>query len=61
MVCAMPVFLLAGLVTVVDGLGQRDLRRFGGGRGTRAGLPLSKGHGVSGLHPARGFKGRRMR
>lgn len=32
MVCALPVFLLAGLVAVVDGLGQRDLRRFGGGR-----------------------------
>jgi hypothetical protein len=25
-------YLLAGLVAVVDGLGQRDLRRFGGGR-----------------------------
>ena len=32
MVAALPVFLLAGLVAVVDGLGQRDLRRFGGGR-----------------------------
>jgi len=32
MVSALPVFLLAGLVAVVDGLGQRDLRRFGGGR-----------------------------
>ena len=32
MVAALPVFLLAGLVAVADGLGQRDLRRFGGGR-----------------------------
>jgi integrating conjugative element membrane protein (TIGR03747 family) len=32
MVCALPVFLLAGLVAAVDGFGQRDLRRFGGGR-----------------------------
>ena len=32
MVSALPVFLLSGLVAVVDGLGQRDLRRFGGGR-----------------------------
>ena len=32
MLGAMPVFLLAGLAAAVDGLGQRDLRRFGGGR-----------------------------
>jgi len=29
---AMPVFVLFGLVAVVDGLVQRDLRRWGGGR-----------------------------
>ena len=29
---AMPVFLLFGLVGVTDGLVQRDLRRWGGGR-----------------------------
>lgn len=32
MVCATPVFLLAGLAAAADGFGQRDLRRFGGGR-----------------------------
>lgn len=32
MICATPVFLLAGITAAVDGLGQRDLRRFGGGR-----------------------------
>ena len=29
---AMPVFLLFSLVALVDGLVQRDLRRWGGGR-----------------------------
>ena len=29
---ASPVFLLAGLVALVDGLGQRDVRRWSGGR-----------------------------
>jgi integrating conjugative element membrane protein (TIGR03747 family) len=32
LMAATPVFVLAGLVAVADGLGQRDLRRFGGGR-----------------------------
>ena len=32
MACATPVFLLPGLVAAADGFGQRDLRRFGGGR-----------------------------
>ncbi|MGZ8219822.1 TIGR03747 family integrating conjugative element membrane protein, partial [Methylomagnum sp.] len=32
MIGAIPVFLLAALVAISDGLGQRDLRRFGGGR-----------------------------
>lgn len=32
MIGAIPVFLLAALVAIPDGLGQRDLRRFGGGR-----------------------------
>jgi integrating conjugative element membrane protein (TIGR03747 family) len=32
LVAATPVFLLAGLAAVADGLGQRDLRRYGGGR-----------------------------
>jgi integrating conjugative element membrane protein (TIGR03747 family) len=32
LLAATPVFLLAGLVAVADGLGQRDLRRYGGGR-----------------------------
>jgi len=30
--CASPVFLLAGLAAAADGFGQRDLRRYGGGR-----------------------------
>jgi integrating conjugative element membrane protein (TIGR03747 family) len=32
LVLAMPVFLLFSLVAIVDGLGKRDLRRWGGGR-----------------------------
>lgn len=32
MACASPVFLLAALAAAADGLGQRDLRRYGGGR-----------------------------
>lgn len=32
MAAATPVFLLAGLAAAADGFGQRDLRRFGGGR-----------------------------
>lgn len=32
MVSAVPVFLLAAVVAAADGFGQRDLRRFGGGR-----------------------------
>jgi integrating conjugative element membrane protein (TIGR03747 family) len=31
-VFSMPVFLLAGLIGAVDGLVERDLRRWGGGR-----------------------------
>jgi len=45
---AMPVFLLFGLIALVDGLVRRDLRRWGGGRESsfvyhyakKAGLPL---------------------
>jgi integrating conjugative element membrane protein (TIGR03747 family) len=29
---AMPVFVTFGLVSIVDGLAKRDLRRWGGGR-----------------------------
>ncbi len=32
LILAMPVFLLFSLVALVDGLVQRDLRRWGGGR-----------------------------
>jgi len=31
-IAAMPIFLLFSLVALVDGLVQRDLRRWGGGR-----------------------------
>ena len=37
---AMPVFLLFSLVALVDGLVQRDLRRWGGGQGELVRLPL---------------------
>lgn len=45
---AMPVFLLFGLIALVDGLVRRDLRRWGGGRESsfvyhyakKAGLPM---------------------
>jgi integrating conjugative element membrane protein (TIGR03747 family) len=32
LVAALPLFGIAGLLGIVDGLGQRDLRRYGGGR-----------------------------
>ena len=40
---AMPIFMLFSLVALVDGLVQRDLRRWGGGRESsskKAALPL---------------------